>query len=102
VTIDSASTQDIDDGFELTRDENGFKLRLALACPCLGWEFGSPLDRTVLQRFSSLYLPEGTSHMLPEALGKDFFSLNEGQDRPALLITFDLGATELCVPLSRN
>ena len=91
VTIDSASTQDIDDGFELTRDENGFRLRLALACPCLGWEFGSPLDRAVLQRFSSLYLPEGTSHMLPEALGKDFFSLNEGQDRPALLITFDLG-----------
>lgn len=29
--------------------------------------------------------------MLPEALGKDFFSLNEGQDRLALLITFDLG-----------
>lgn len=90
VTIDSSSTQDIDDGFELTRDQDGFKLRLALACPCLGWEFGSPLDKAVLHRFTSLYLPEGTSHMLPEALGKDFFSLRAGQDRPALVISFDL------------
>lgn len=90
VTIDSASTQDIDDGFELTRNEDGFTLRLALACPCLGWEFGTPLDRAVLHRFTSLYLPEGTSHMLPETLGKDFFSLCAGHDRPALLISFDL------------
>jgi exoribonuclease-2 len=92
VTIDSATTQDIDDGFELTRDGDGFRLRLALACPCLGWEFGSPLDRAVQHRFSSLYLPEGSSHMLPEALGTDFFSLNAGHDRPALLISFDLDA----------
>ena len=90
VTIDSASTQDIDDGFELTRDEDGFKLHLALACPCLGWEFGSPLDKAVVHRFTSLYLPEGTSHMLPETLGKDFFSLCAGHERPALVISFDL------------
>ncbi len=90
VTIDSATTQDIDDGFELTRSDEGFHLRLALACPCLEWEFGSALDRAVQHRFSSLYLPEGTSHMLPEDLGTRFFSLNAGQDHPALIINFDL------------
>ena len=42
VTIDSSSTQDIDDGFDLTRDQDGFKLRLALACPCLGWGVRKP------------------------------------------------------------
>ncbi len=101
VTIDSASTQDIDDGFSLERDANGFILRQALACPPLGWEFGSPLDRAVQHRFTSLYLPEGTSHMLPESLGTDFFSLKEGCDRPALLLTFDLddlGAIRSVVP----
>jgi exoribonuclease-2 len=92
VTIDSATTQDIDDGFELTRVGDGYRLRLALACPCLEWEFGSPLDRAVQHRFSSLYLPEGTSHMLPEELGTRFFSLNSGQDLPALVISFDLDA----------
>jgi len=101
VTIDSATTQDIDDGFTLERGEDGFTLRLALACPCLEWEFGSPLDRAVVHRFSSLYLPEGTSHMLPEALGTGFFSLGAGEDHPALLITFDLdaeGGLKGCVP----
>ncbi len=90
VTIDSASTRDIDDGFALERTDDGFRLRQALACPALGWEFGSALDKAVQHRFSSLYLPEGTSHMLPEALGTEFFSLCAGQDRPALVITFDL------------
>jgi len=101
VTIDSSTTQDIDDGFELTRDADGFRLRLALACPCLGWEFGSPLDKAVLQRFTSLYLPEGTSHMLPQDLGTELFSLNAGQDRPALLLSFDMdldGALRSFVP----
>lgn len=90
VTIDSASTQDIDDGFTLEQTDDGFRLRQALACPALGWEFGSALDKAVLHRFSSLYLPEGTSHMLPQSLGTQFFSLCAGQDRPALVITFDL------------
>jgi exoribonuclease-2 len=101
VTIDSATTQDIDDGFTLTRDDSGFCLRLALACPCLGWEFGSPLDRAVQHRFSSLYLPEGTSHMLPGELGTDFFSLCSGHERPALVITFRLnpeGMLLSCTP----
>lgn len=93
VTIDSATTRDIDDGFDLKRSADGFLLRQALACPPLGWEFGSVLDRAVQHRFTSLYLPEGTSHMLPEALGTDFFSLQEGHDRPALLISFDIDET---------
>lgn len=90
VTIDAPTTKDIDDGFSLEVTEDGFLLRQALACPPLGWEFGSGLDSAVQHRFSSLYLPEGTSHMLPEELGTDFFSLVGGTERPALVITFDL------------
>lgn len=90
VTIDAPTTRDIDDGFSLEATADGFILRQALACPPLGWEFGSPLDSAVQHRFSSLYLPEGTSHMLPEELGTDFFSLVGGTERPALVITFDL------------
>lgn len=90
VTIDAPSTKDMDDGFSLEVTEDGFLLRQALACPPLGWEFGSKLDNAVQHRFSSLYLPEGTSHMLPAELGTDFFSLTGGTERPALIITFDL------------
>jgi exoribonuclease-2 len=87
VTVDSASTEDIDDGFHLERTDSGYRLRLVLACPALEWEFGSALDKAVENRFTSLYLPEGTSHMLPRELGTGFFSLQADGPRPALILT---------------
>ncbi|MGE4504615.1 MAG: ribonuclease catalytic domain-containing protein [Desulfovibrionaceae bacterium] len=92
VSIDGASTRDIDDAFHIEREGDGYRLRLALARPTLAWEFGSRLDLAVLHRATSLYLPEGTSHMLPEALGVNLFSLLEGQARPALVAEFRLDA----------
>jgi len=93
ISVDSASTRDIDDAFTLSRTaDGGFDLTMAIACPCLNWPWESDLDRTVAERASSLYLPEGVSHMLPKALGTDFFSLQAGQDRPALILTFRLDA----------
>jgi len=87
LSIDSATTLDIDDAFALDRTaDGGFRLRLALSCPALDWPFGSTLDTTVRERGSSIYLPEGTSHMLPEALGLDLYSLRAGMPRPALVL----------------
>ena len=85
ISIDSASTRDVDDAFFLEdRPDGGFLLTLALACPALCWPFGSPLDKAVLRRGTSIYLPEGDCHMLPETLGTDVFSLRAGEDRPVL------------------
>lgn len=93
ISIDSASTRDIDDAFTLSRTaEGGFDLTMAIACPCLNWPWESDLDRVVAKRASSLYLPEGVSHMLPESLGLGLFSLQAGQPRPALILTFRLDA----------
>ena len=93
ITIDSASTEDIDDGFYLERTDSGYLLRLVLASPALEWEFGSSLDKLAENRFTSLYLPEGTSHMLPEELGTGFFSLQADGPRPALVLTCVLDET---------
>ncbi|PIE69157.1 MAG: ribonuclease II [Deltaproteobacteria bacterium] len=84
VSIDSSSTRDIDDGFRVSKQDDGYHLDILLACPAWGWEFGSDLDKAVMDRFSSVYLPEGTANMLPLDLGNDFFSLHAGQNRPAL------------------
>jgi len=93
ISVDSASTRDIDDAFILSRTaDGGFEMTMAIACPCLNWPWESDLDRTVAKRASSLYLPEGVSHMLPESLGMDLFSLQAGEDRPALILTFRLDA----------
>ena len=95
LSIDSATTQDIDDAFAIKRDghgEGGYRLRLALACPGLHWEFGSDLDLAVRERASSVYLPEGSSHMLPEAYGLGLYSLRAGAVVPALVMDMRLDA----------
>lgn len=86
VSIDSASTRDVDDAFFVQSEGAGFSLTLALACPALNWPFGGPLDKAVLHRGTSIYLPEGTCHMLPEHLGTHVFSLVAGEPRPALCV----------------
>ncbi len=104
VSVDSATTRDMDDAFYVQQLPSGdFRLSLALARPVAGWEFGGALDAGVAYRVSSLYLPEGNSHMLPESLGLDTFTLREGQPRPALVLDFEVGAdgeARFCAPRS--
>ncbi len=91
ISIDSATTKDIDDAFYVEKLNNGnYRLQLALACPALMWPFGSKLDKVVMQRATSLYLPEDTYHMMPEILGINAFSLLEKQLRPSLLVCIDV------------
>lgn len=93
VSIDSPTTRDIDDAFFAeTLPGGGIRLHLALADPALDWEFGGPLDAAVAHRASSLYLPEGVSHMLPESLGTDLYSLRAGEVRPSLLMEWEFTA----------
>ncbi|MCR5813584.1 MAG: RNB domain-containing ribonuclease [Desulfovibrio sp.] len=90
ISIDSATTRDIDDAFAIERSGQGFVVTVALSCPVLAWPFDSALDKLVLERGTSLYLPEMTCHMLPECLGTDAYSLLAEQLRPALLVCLHL------------
>ena len=88
VSIDGETTRDVDDAFWIAeRPDGGTTLSLALACPGGAWPFGSRFDRAVLHRGTSIYLPEGDSHMMPESIGTDALSLVAGQKRPALVVT---------------
>lgn len=93
VSIDAATTRDIDDAFfvapaELPGGGTGFRCAIALARPTLAWDFGGRLDREVMSRVTSLYLPEGSGHMMPESLGTGHFSLAAGKPKPALVAEF--------------
>jgi exoribonuclease-2 len=93
VSVDPAGSKDRDDAFFVRRHEDGgFTVTVALACPAVAWPFDSPLDKAVLRRASSLYLPEGNEHMLPAGAGRDLFSLDAGTVRPALLATLRLSS----------
>ncbi|MBR3881472.1 MAG: RNB domain-containing ribonuclease [Mailhella sp.] len=88
ISIDSATTRDIDDAFHIERAaDGGWDVDVALACPAWFWDFESPLGKDVFNRATSLYLPEGNSHMMPEALGEGAFSLFEGKKRPSLIVS---------------
>nr|WP_321258099.1 ribonuclease catalytic domain-containing protein [uncultured Pseudodesulfovibrio sp.] len=90
ISIDGITTRDIDDAFRIEKTDTGYILSIALARPDAHWEFGSPLDRAVLYRATSLYLPEGTSHMMPEQFGTGLYSLIQGETRPAMIADFTL------------
>ncbi|CCH50355.1 ribonuclease catalytic domain-containing protein [Pseudodesulfovibrio piezophilus] len=88
VSIDAITTKDIDDAFHIEKDGTGYRLQIALARPEAHWKFGSPLDKAVMSRATSLYLPEGTAHMMPEQLGTGLYSLLAGEKRPTLITEF--------------
>ncbi len=91
ISIDSATTKDIDDAYYVEKLPNNiYGLHLALACPALVWPFGGALDKAVMRRATSLYLPEGTYHMLPEILGTDMLSLLANCVRPAMHVYMEL------------
>ncbi len=102
ISIDSATTKDIDDAYYVEKlPDNGYKLHLALACPALVWPFGTSLDKAVMHRTTSLYLPEATYHMLPEVLGTDMLSLIQGELRPSLHVCMEVdsaGQILSCMP----
>ena len=98
ISVDTQETEDLDDAFFLQKDADGsYLLFLAIACPAIAWPWGSELDKTVLRRSSSIYLPEGSLHMMPEPLGVDGMSLAAHKPRPAMLACFKISpAGEIC------
>ena len=87
ISIDSPATRDIDDAFHIEGARGGgWDVTVALACPALFWDFGGALDTAVAWRGTSLYLPEGVSHMMPVSLSEGAFSLFAGKRRPAVLV----------------
>lgn len=99
-SIDAASTRDVDDAFFVSQNAaGGFEVSLIFACPALAWPFGSSLDKAVLRRATSLYLPEGSFHMMPEKAGLALFGLSEESFRPVLRLdaTLDAQGMVLCL-----
>lgn len=90
ISIDGQSTRDVDDAFSISPLPDGWRLTVALANPAYAWPFGGELDRLVQRRGTSIYLPEGDCHMLPEVLGVGACSLLAGCPRPALCLSVDV------------
>ena len=86
VTIDSASTKDIDDAVSvLPADSDGaLRLLVSIADPAAFIEEDSPLDRETQTRGTSTYLVDRVLPMLPDELSSGHLSLHPGVDRCCL------------------
>lgn len=92
VTIDSASTRDMDDALFARAEGDGWLLSVAIADPSHSVTPDSTLDRVAAARGCTAYLPGKALTMLPPELSYDLFSLQPGVDRPALVGHFEIAA----------
>ena len=91
-SIDDSTTTEIDDAFSITQLPNGItRVGIHIAAPALGITPDSPLDKEVMQRLSTVYMPGHKITMLPEAAIRPF-SLNAGEIKPVLSLYLHVNA----------
>ncbi|RAL20290.1 hypothetical protein DL240_18090 [Lujinxingia litoralis] len=85
LTIDDASTRDIDDALAINPTEDGgWELDIHIADPSALVAPGSLLDQEARRRATSVYLPTGVIPMFPHRLSEDRMSLLQDERRPAI------------------
>ncbi len=90
VTIDSASTRDMDDALAIQRNSNGWKLSVAIAAPSVDIIKGSPLDKQAKKRGQTTYFPDKPLPMLPESLSLERYSLKSHEERMSIVFECEI------------
>lgn len=90
VTVDSATTVDMDDALCVTKSDDGWCLKVAIADPTAWVEPGSKLEKNIISRASATYFPGENVPMLPSILATDLCSLQEGKKRLAKVLTMSV------------
>ncbi len=92
VTIDSASTRDMDDALYMETNDNGWTAWVAIADPASFISPGSPIAKSARYFAQTVYLPGRVLPMLPEGLGTEAFSLQALSKRSALVCRINIGS----------
>ncbi len=90
VTLDPAGARDLDQAFAIEKSGTGFRVWYAIADVGAFVAPGGAVDAEAHRRGETLYLPDGRILLHPAVLAEGAASLLPGQDRPAVLWTFDL------------
>lgn len=85
ITIDPSTSKDFDDAIFVTKQNDHFLLRVAIADVSSYVNFKSALDEDAENRGTSVYLVNSVIPMLPHVLSNDLCSLNPNLTRCALV-----------------
>lgn len=87
VTLDPASSTDLDQAFAIERSGSDLLLHYAIAD--VAWFVGDddPIDREAWRRAETLYLPDGKAGLYPPVLSEGAASLLPAGPRPAVVFT---------------
>lgn len=91
VTLDPASSTDLDQAFHIESAGNDLLLHYAIADVAWFVADGDPLDVEAWKRGETLYLPDGKAGLYPPALAEAAASLLPDGPRPAVVFTVRLG-----------
>lgn len=90
-TIDPADAKDFDDALSFRKlNEETFEIGIHIADVTHYIRPGDAIDAEAQKRGTSIYLVDRTIPMLPEVLSNDVCSLNEGEDKLAFSVIFEL------------
>ncbi len=92
VTIDNASSKDLDQAVHVARDGDGFMVAYAIADASFYVRPGTALFAEAMARGASYYFPGFSVPMLPRELSEGLVSLNADGPRRALLFWHSLDA----------
>lgn len=96
VTIDPATSRDLDQAVCILRRGAGYRVHYAIADVSSFVPVGGALEAETWRRGQTIYLPDGKVPLHPVSLSEGAASLLPGETRPAVLWTIDLdsaGAT---------
>ncbi|WP_328466781.1 RNB domain-containing ribonuclease [Actinoplanes sp. NBC_00393] len=92
LTLDPASSQDLDQAMHLSRRDGGYRIRYAIADVATFVRPGGPLEAESWARGQTIYLPDGRIPLHPPVLSEGAVSLLPDVDRAAVVWTIDLDA----------
>jgi exoribonuclease-2 len=93
-SIDNDTSRDLDQIEWAERTPQGIRVLVGIADVDAAMPKDSPLDKHAARETTSVYTPSVVFPMLPEEMSTDLTSLNEGEDRLAVVIEYTVNTAE--------
>jgi len=88
ITIDGQGTLDFDDALSIEAEGSYYRVGVHISDVCAYVKKGDTIDQEIINRGTSIYMPDMKIPMMPPRLAEDVCSLKVGEVRPAISVFF--------------